>query len=291
MSMQQPQATPMPILPPDKIVISVGDQKLTFAQFNAIIDSLPEQMRTVARGPARKQFADNIVRIMVLSQEGKRRKLDQNPTFQTQAQFQAANVLAQATQEQINRDTKIEESDLKQYYEAHKNEFEQVKARHILVRFVGSPVPVKPGQKDLTDAEALAKAQELRKKLVGGEDFANLALIESDDVGSGAKGGDLGFFHHNQMVPSFEQAAFAMKAGDLSEPVKSQFGYHLIKVEAHEMKSYDDAKDEIEKKLRPDAAQRLYRDLETKASVTLDPELFGAPAPPPPELLPHAPGK
>ena len=102
---------------------------------------------------------------------------------------------------------------MQKYYEAHKSEFERVHARHILIRAAGSPMAVRPGQKDLTDAEALAKAQEIRKKIEGGEDFAALARAESDDTGSGANGGDLGFFGHNQMVPPFEEAAFAMKAG------------------------------------------------------------------------------
>jgi peptidyl-prolyl cis-trans isomerase C len=292
MSMQSPTMAPMPVLPPDKVVITVGDQKLTFAEFQAIIDSLPEQYRVSARGPGRKQFADNLVRVMVLQQEGKRRKLDQTPAFKTQSEFQTENVLAGITFEQMNKDLKIDEADLKQYYEAHKNEFEQVHARHILVRFKGSPVALKPTQKDLTEEEALAKAQEIRKKLLDGADFANLALIESDDVGSGNKGGDLGFFHHNQMVPPFEQAAFAMKVGDLSEPVKSQFGYHIIKVEAHETKTFEEVKPEIEKKMRPEASQKAIRDLETKSSVTLDPELFGPPVSniPHPTMLPQ-PGK
>jgi peptidyl-prolyl cis-trans isomerase C len=282
----------MPVLPPDKVVLTVGDQKITYAQFQAIIDALPEQMRSVARGPSRKQFADNIVRVLVLSEEGKRRKLDQTPGFKTQADFQIANALAQATFEQLNKDVKIDDAELKQYFETHKNEYEQVHARHILVRFQGSPVPVKPGQKDMSDAEALAKAQDLRKKLAEGADFANLALLESDDTGSGGKGGDLGFFHHNQMVPSFEQAAFAMKPGELSEPVKSQFGYHIIKVEAHETKTFDEVKPEIEKKMRPEAAQKAMKDLETKANAQFDPEMFPAPAPPVPiPTMPPPPAK
>ena len=285
MSMQNPTMAPMPVVPPDKVVITVGDEKLTFAQFQAIIDSLPEQYRVTARGPGRKQFAENLVRVMVLSQEAKRRKLDQTPTFKTQAEFQADNVLAGLVFEQLGKDAKLDDADLKQYYEAHKNEFEQVHARHILVRFQGSPVPVKPGQKDLTDAEALAKAQDLHKKLIDGADFAALAIAESDDAGSGAKGGDLGFFHHNQMVPSFEQAAFAMKPGELSEPVKSQFGYHIIKVEAHEMKSFDDVRGDIEKRMRPEAQQKAMKDLEAKSPAVLDPELF----PPTPPMPPHPP--
>jgi len=82
----------------------------------------------------------------------------------------------------------------------------------------------------------------LRKKIQAGADFAELARQESDDAGSGANGGDLGSFRRGQMVPTFEQAAFAMQPGDLSEPVKTPFGYHVIKVEAKESKSFDEVR-------------------------------------------------
>src|SRR5436190_19761650 len=103
---------------------------------------------------------------------------------------------------------------------------------------------MRPGQKDLTEEEALAKAQEVRKKLVAGSMFAALAATESDDTGSGSNGGQLGPFHHGQMVPSFAKAAFKLKPGELSEPVNSQFGYQRIMVDNHEAKRFADVKAE-----------------------------------------------
>jgi peptidyl-prolyl cis-trans isomerase C len=279
LSAESPTAPPMPAIPPEKVVIAVGEQTLTFAQFQAIVDALPEQYRNAARGPGRRQLADNLVRIIVLAQEGKRRGLDKTPVFQTQADFQTRNILAAITADRMTKELKIGDAEVHTYYDAHKNEFEQVRARHILIRMQGSPVPVKPGQKDLSDADALAKAQELRTKIAGGADFANLAITESDDTGSGAKGGDLGFFRRGQMVPSFEQAAFSLKPGELSEPVKSQFGYHIIKVETHESRTFEEVRPELENKMRPEATQKAMKDLENKATVTLDPELFPAPTP------------
>src|ERR1017187_9098563 len=87
------------------------------------------------------------------------------------------------------------------------------------MRVIGSWL--KKDAKELTDEEALAKAQEIRKKLVDGADFATLAKAESDDAGSGANGGDLGTFGKGRMVPAFEQVAFTIAVGELSEPVKS----------------------------------------------------------------------
>jgi parvulin-like peptidyl-prolyl isomerase len=274
MSVENPAPKTMPVVPPDRVVVAVGDMTITAAQFDQIIEALPEQYRSVARGSGRKQFADNIVRIAVLAQEGKRRKLDESPLYRTQSTFQDANILANMTYEEIGKNTKLDEPDVRKYYEAHKSEFEQVHARHILIRVQGSPSPVRPGQKDLTEEEALAKVQDLRKRILAGEDFAKLAREESDDSGSGANGGDLGSFRHGQMVPTFEQAAFAMQPGDLSEPVKSPFGYHLIKVEAKESKTFEEVRPEMERRMRPEQAQKALEELQKKTKVVLDPDFF-----------------
>jgi len=124
---------------------------------------------------------------------------------------------------------------IRKYYEEHSGEFLQAQARHILVRFQGSHVPVRPNQPDRTEAEALARARELRQRIIGGEDFAAVARLESDDEGSGKGvapgGGDLGTFPRGTLMPAFEEAAFSLPIDQVSEPVKTSFGYHIIKVE------------------------------------------------------------
>jgi parvulin-like peptidyl-prolyl isomerase len=82
------------------------------------------------------------------------------------------------------------------------------------------------------------------------------------------------------MVPSFEQAAFSMKTGELSEPVKTPFGYHLIKVESNSSKPFDEMRPELERRLRPEAATRYLQELEKKSGVMRDPEFFGTPPKP-----------
>jgi parvulin-like peptidyl-prolyl isomerase len=135
----------------------------------------------------------------------------------------------------------------------------------------------------LTEEEALAKAQEIRKKIAAGEDFAALAKTESDDAQTGPKGGDLGTFRHSQMVPEFEQAAFSMAVGQVSEPVKSKFGYHIIKVEQHETKTFQEVRPELEKKMGPELARNAIENLQKQVPVTLDDSFFGTPGP----LLPR----
>jgi parvulin-like peptidyl-prolyl isomerase len=272
LSLDNPADRKGPVVPPDRVVLSVGDVKLTAEQFDQLVDSLPDQYRSVARGAGRKQFGDNLVRLLVLAQEGKRRKLDDTAAYKLQTMFQMANVLANMTFQQIGKDTKIDEADLRKYYADHKAEFDQVSARHILIRMQGSRVPVKPGQKDLTPEEALAKAEDLEKRIKAGEDFAKLAAAESDDAGSAAKGGDVGFFHHGQMVPSFDQAAFALEVGQVSEPVRSDYGYHIIKVDA--AKTFDDVKADVEKRMAPELAQKAVVELQKNSVVVYDTEFF-----------------
>jgi len=139
---------------------------------------------------------------------------------------------------------------------------------------------VRTGAKDLTEEEALAKITEIRGKIVAGGNFSDLAKAESDDTGSAKEGGDLGpAFPHGRMVPQFEQAAFAAKVGEVTEPVKSQFGYHIIVVESHETKTMEQARPEIEAKLKPQAAQQQAQaaliELRKKKSIVFDESYFG----------------
>ena len=275
----QPAAPVAASVPPDKVVLTVGDEKITAAEMEHLVEMIPEQYRAQARSTGRRQFADNVARLKVMAQEARRRKLDQTPAFKDQLAFSSEQLLAQTLYKDMLSNTKVDDASARAYYDQHKADYEQVKARHILIRFKGSPVPARSGQKELTEEEALAKAQEIRKKLVDGADFATLAKAESDDVGSGANGGDLGLFGHGRMVPAFEQSAFSQPVGQISEPVKSQFGYHIIKVEQRQDKSFDEARSEIDKKLPPEIAQKTMQQLQTSANVVMDPDYFGPATP------------
>ncbi|HTX35940.1 MAG TPA: peptidylprolyl isomerase [Bryobacteraceae bacterium] len=265
---------PPPTVPPDRVVITVGDVKITAAQFDSIISLLPASSQASARGAGRKQFGDAVVRIIALADEGRRRKLDQTPTFQTQIKFAENNLLAGVTAEAMSKEIKLDDADLKKYYDEHLTEFEQAHARHILIRFHGSPSPLPQGRKDLTDAEALAKAQEIRKKLDDGADFAALAKEESYDTGTATNGGDLGPVRHGMMVGPFEQATFALKPGEISQPVKTQFGYHIIKLESKETKTFGEVKPELERRMLPQMTQKAVEELVKQANAVMDPEFF-----------------
>ncbi len=128
---------------------------------------------------------------------------------------------------------------------------EEVQARHILV-------------------ETEEKAKSLADEIAKGADFAALAKEHSKDAGSKGDGGMLGYFARGQMVAPFEEAAFSLKAGELSKPVKSQFGWHLIKVEDRRQKPpppYEEVKDRILTSMVQSKAQDVARGLRGKATI------------------------
>jgi peptidyl-prolyl cis-trans isomerase D len=146
---------------------------------------------------------------------------------------------------------------LEQLYEENRNRFEQPeerRARHILVRL--------PADADESAVgKARAEAEALRARILAGEDFARVAEAESDDPGSARKGGDLGFFRRGLMDAAFEAAAFSLPEAEVSEPVRSAFGYHLIRVDAirpHTQKSFQEVRDELLAEWRREQGERRY---------------------------------
>lgn len=259
-----------------KVVLTVGNERITEKQFDALIEGLPEQARAQVRGTAKRQFAEQLVRMKLLSAEARKRGLDKKPAVALQME----NVLAGAAYNDMASQIKLDEAALKAEYEKRKDQFETVSARHILIKFKGSPVPAQEGKPELSEEEALKKITELRKQILAGGDFAALAKVESDDTGSGAQGGDLGTFGHGQMVPEFEKTAFSLPVGEISEPIKTQFGYHIIKVEKREAKSFEDVRPQLEQNLKPEMAREVVEKLRKDSTVVLDDTYFGAVAAP-----------
>ena len=169
------------------------------------------------------------------------------------------------------RDT-IELSDDKlfEYYEANPEEFtqeEQVRARHILLQVGG----------DRTEQQAEEQMLAIRDRLEAGEDFATVATELSDDPGSKAQGGDLGFFGRGQMIGEFEEAAFSAVPGEVVGPVKTNFGYHLIQVEERRdagRSSFAEAQEQIRSLLLSQRSQDLAESTATELAERIDKEVL-----------------
>ena len=272
-----PATKPMPIAPAledipgsDPVVLTIGEEKITKSAFERLLATLPPQMRSRPK----KDIAEQIIQVKTLAQEARKRGLDKTAETKEMIALAIDNVLANAVFKDLSTKIKVDDAAAQSYYNEHKAEFDSVTAKHILIRYKGSQVPLRPGQKELTDEEALAKAQDLKKRIAGGEDFGKLAMAESDDAQSGKEGGSLGSFSHGRMVPAFEEAAFKLPAGQLSDPVKTQFGYHLILVEKHSSQTFDEVKLSIEQRLKPELSKKAMDDLRKNAGVVMNESYF-----------------
>ncbi len=251
---------------------------MTRTQFERVLAGLPQQARAQAATPEGKRaLADRLADLEVLAQEARSRGLQSTPDIAAQIKTQDDSILAGAMFQQLVQSAQPTEAELKASFGARKSEFEQVKARHILVRVQGSRLAARKGQKELTDAEALAKAKELRDRIVKGEDFAAVAKAESDDTQSGPKGGDLGTLTRGRMIPEFEKAVFDLKPGEISEPVKTQFGYHIVQAQERINPDFDKLRPDLERDLKSEMAQRTLRAMREKSNVKFNPDYFGAP--------------
>lgn len=264
----------------ENILAQVGSYKLTLEEFEIQIQSLPPQLQmALLRNPQLKeQFLDRWVDITLIAQEARDKKLDQDPEVQAKIEDIMNAVLAQEfLQREMGDKVKVTDDEIETYYNGHKEEFtnlESVKARHILLK-----VPEGVDEKAWEEAES--KAKDIKKKLENGKDFAELAKKYSDDPGTKNSGGDLGFFTKGRMVPEFESAAFSLKPGELSEPVKTNFGYHIIEVQekkAASIKNLAEVQAQIRQALQTEKQQKsqdaLIEQLKAKYPVKVNKDLL-----------------
>jgi peptidyl-prolyl cis-trans isomerase D len=162
----------------------------------------------------------------------------------------------------------VKPEDLQAYYDKVKSRYsegEKRHAHHILIA-----VDSKDGK---ADATALAKANEIESELKAGKDFAELAKKDSADTGSAVQGGDLGWAERDAYVAPFADALFGMQAGQVSDPVKTQYGYHIIRLDeirpAH-VRSFDDVHSELEAEYRKDQAGELFGDRQEQIQQRLE---------------------
>ena len=282
----QPPAPPKAVIQDaDPVIITAVDIKIRQSEFEGAIKTLPAEYQQYATGPGKKQFAEDYLRMKILAGEGLKNNLQNDPEVIKQLDLMRENLVASAEVKKLEASLPVTDADLKKVYDDNKKDYEQVKARHILIAFKGSAA-AQAGKKELTDAEAKAKAEDIRKQLVAGADFAELAKKESDDTGSGSRGGDLGTFGHGQMVPEFEKAAFETKVGEISPVIRTQYGYHIIKVEQRDATPFDNVKATLEKNLRQKKLQEAIEAMKDNAKPTFNEAYF--PPPPPPAAAPAA---
>ena len=150
----------------DPVIITAGDLKIHQSEFEAAVKTLPEQYQQYAMGQGKKQCAEDYLRMKLLASKGMQDNLQNDPDVVKQLSLMRENLVASAEVKRIEASLPVTDADIKKAYNDNLKDYEQVTARHILVAFKGSPA-AQPGKKELTEDEAKAKAEDLRKQLAG----------------------------------------------------------------------------------------------------------------------------
>jgi peptidyl-prolyl cis-trans isomerase C len=231
---------------------------------------------------AKKDYLVQFLADMILvSKAAEAKKMADAPVFKQRLAFARNKLLMEEMLQSIGKAALTDEAMHKVYDEAVKQmgEVQEVHARHILIR------AAQGDEKASKAAEDKIKAIIVRLKK--GEDFEKLAKELTEDPSGKANGGDLGYFSKEQMVPEFSDVAFKLEKGQISEPVKTQFGWHVIKVDDKRVKplpKFEEVKPQIEQFVTRKAQAELVQKLRAEAKIekmykTEEPKAPAAPAP------------
>lgn len=244
----------------DKIVAKVNGRAITEADMRLAEGEIGNDLGTLPAEQRRRVLVEYLIENILFAEAAEKEKLGTGPSFQERQQYWQRRALRD-TYFDAKVKGSVTEADAKKFYDsqvAATPAQEEVRARHILV-------------------ETEEKAKEIYENVAHGADFTAMAKQHSKDPGSKEDGGDLGYFTRGRMVPQFEEVAFKTPKGEVSLPVKSQFGWHLIKVEDKRQRgapAFDKIKDRIVATLVHRRAQEIGVGLRGGASLEyVDPEL------------------
>jgi len=242
----------------DPVVARVNGFEIKQSDLDFAASEVGPRLGTVRPEDRKRVLMQFMIENELFAGAGEQEKLDESDTFDKRAAYHRRRALRDAFFDKNVRGA-VDDAEAKKVFEENISKVkpeQEISARHILVN---------------TEDEA----KEVKAQLEGGSDFAKLAAEKSKD--KNAEGGSLGFFSRGQMLKPFEDAAFALDVGKLSEPVKTSFGWHIIEVQEkrnQKLPSFDDVKDPIISQLVVRKAQSVVGDLRSKAKIEiLDPEI------------------
>lgn len=246
-----------------KDVATINGKGLTEDQYKEALAQLGPQADMVKGNPEiRKQFLEHIIESTLLANEAKNQKIDDSDRFKSLVDTAKRDILAKLYLEKYIADNSTD-AKLKEYFDKNKSKFteKEVKAAHILFP-----------EKDK------ATAEKVLKEVIAKNNFDdNLKKYATEKNGS--KGGDLNWFKAGRMVPEFEKAAFSTEKGKVyAQLIKTQFGYHIIKVvdvRGGDGVKFEDKKQDVEQEIRMSARNDLLKTLRDKAQVKVDDEVLG----------------
>ncbi len=237
----------------DKKVVASINGKNVYAQELIMTAEQNKIDYSILNDQQKSQLLNGLINRIIVASEAKKHKLDKDADIKLRLEALKDSVLAAAMLEKKTQEIKVSDTDIKKYYEEkittqHQKEY---KARHILVE----------EEKD---------AKKIVKDIRAGKDFGALAQEKSKDKGSAVKGGDLGWFNPQAMVPSFAEAVKKATKGKVTDPVKSQFGWHVILVDDSKdiaPPSLEDSKEQIRQMMTKEKISAYLDGLRTKYKI------------------------
>ena len=227
-----------------KVLAVVGGKAITDEDVQRTLMNLGARAQQYNNPKGRQVILDQLINKELIFLDARKNLLEMDPEFKEELEQLKKELLSNFYVEKFLRDVKVKEEDVRKYFQEHPEEFageETVSARHILV-------------------ESEEKAKDILAKIQAGEVTFEDAAKAFSTCPSAQHGGDLGEFGRGQMVPEFDSACFSMSEGEVRGPVKTQFGYHLIKLEKK-----NEAKPVTFEKVREDLTQKLLADAQQKA--------------------------
>lgn len=244
-------AAAMPASAEDPVIATVNGEKILQSHLLKAHENLPPEYQAVAIEQIYPMLLTSLIDSKLVAEDARARKLDQDEDFQQALSLVKDQLLERYAVRKEIEDAVTDQKLRKMYQEQVAGGAEELHARHILLK---------------TADEAVA----VIKELDGGADFAELAKKKSTGP-SGPRGGDLGFFGKGQMVPAFEEAAYKLDAGQHSrEPVQTQFGFHVIKVEekrAAQPPSFEESVEDLRTEAAQAAGAAYVERLRAKAKI------------------------
>lgn len=241
-----------------KVLVTVNGTAITEKEYEEYLGARQLQQQPIPDKEKERQVVlDEMINRLVLAQRAEKQKLDEQPDVHFQLKRQRENILARAMLRKHLNETPITDEEVEKRYQqevekTHKTEY---RARHILLK-------------------SEEEARDVIRRVQKGANFAALAKARSTDVRSGREGGDLGWFNQGQMIPDFFNAVMKLKKGEItSEPVKTEFGWHVIKVE--DMRPLrtpplEDVKGGIRQLVQQERIDRLVKDLREEAKIKIN---------------------
>lgn len=274
-----PQATPTQ-LAPDAVVAKVGGKPVTVADVRKIMLALPpEVQQAFAQNP--KNALQSLFMIDYLRTEAEKSNLAEKSPYKEQLEFQRSQMLAQAAASSHQNAIAVTEEEEQKRYEEKKSQFDVAKIRAIHLTFSDLKTPASqnaaPGEKKMTEVEAKAKAENLVKQIRAGADFAELAKANSDEKNSAAKGGEFGSIRRGDTIPEdIKTAIFALKPGEVSDPIRQANGFYILKVDERTTQSFKDVQPQIAQEIKQERYQQWMQGLQKQFEVTIEnPAFFG----------------